>query len=651
MPDYDEFRLRPGRIGRDRSVAGQLKRIVNLARGGARAYRASQAFAGTLARGAGVGRLVGSGDRFAHARARRVVLKTRIVKLGGKGAARSIAHLRYLQRDGTTREGERGALYAADRDVVDGREFLDRCGGDRHQFRFIIAAEDGAEYDDLKPLVRRLMDQAERDLGTRLDWVAVDHFNTGRPHSHILLRGKDEHGADLVIAPEYLTKGLRGRAAELVNLDLGPRTDRDIQAAQTREIGQERFTQIDRRLIAAIDADGLVSPAHRDGIEQAARAGRLQSLSRLGFATEERRGQWRLDADMEASLKAMGRRGDIIATMQHELARRGRGVGTDNYAIHDPAHGTMSPVTGRVVSGGLSDELRDRRYVIVEGLDGLTHHIDVGEVETLPKPDSIVRVSSAEFGPRQADVAIAAVAGRHGGSYSIDAHLADDQSATEDFATGHVRRLEALRRASNVAERAPEGSWIIAPDHLDRVAAHERRQAERRPVTITTLSERPLETLPGHDGSTWLDRELVAAQPAKLAGGFGGEVRRAQQLRQQWLVEQGLADRDGSGGVSYRGNLVAVLQRRELARVGAQLSEELGLGFVQPRHGDEIAGIVRRPVVVGDAKFALIENSHEFSLVPWREVHERALGQHIAGIMRDSGSISWTIGRSRGLGI
>lgn len=170
-------------------------------------------------------------------------------------------------------------------------------------------------------------------------------------------------------------------------------------------------------------------------------------------------------------------------------------------------------------------------------------------------------------------------------------------------------------------------------------------------MTITTLSERPLEMLPGHDGSTWLDRELVAAQPSKLAGGFGGEVRRAQQLRQQWLVEQGLAAPDGSGGVSYRANLVATLQRRELTRVGAQLSEELGLGFVQPRHGDEIAGIVRKPVVVGDTKFALIESSHEFSLVPWRDVHQRAIGKQIAGIMRDSGSITWTIGRSRGLGI
>jgi type IV secretory pathway VirD2 relaxase len=34
-----------------------------------------------------------------------------------------------------------------------------------------------------------VMRQMEEDLGTRLDWVAVDHFNTGHPHSHVVVRG------------------------------------------------------------------------------------------------------------------------------------------------------------------------------------------------------------------------------------------------------------------------------------------------------------------------------------------------------------------------------------------------------------------------------------------------------------------------------
>ena len=98
------------------------------------------------------------------------------------------AHLRYIQRDGVTREGEAGALYSPDSDVADGKAFLERCDGDRRQFRFIVSAEDADQYPDLKPFVRRLMTQMEQDLDkarlrrstisirairTRISWCAA----------------------------------------------------------------------------------------------------------------------------------------------------------------------------------------------------------------------------------------------------------------------------------------------------------------------------------------------------------------------------------------------------------------------------------------------------------------------------------------------
>ena len=181
-------------------------------------------------RGAGVGRVLGSRDRYAAFRQRRVVVKTRLIKLAGRGLKGARAHLRYLQRDGVTREGLPGNLYDATQDRADGKAFLERCDGDRHQFRFIVAAEDAVEYQDLKEFTRRLMQQIEQDLGSKLDWIAVDHYNTGHPHTHIVLRGKDERGKDLIIARDYLSHGMRERAAEIVTLDLGPRTDREIAA-------------------------------------------------------------------------------------------------------------------------------------------------------------------------------------------------------------------------------------------------------------------------------------------------------------------------------------------------------------------------------------------------------------------------------------
>src|SRR3546814_14041776 len=89
-----------------------------------------------------------------------------------------------------------------------------------------------------------------------------------------------------------MAHGLRERAAAIVNLDLGPRTDREIMRARLNEVEQERLTGIDRRLIASADERGLVRPAHRGGVEQTLRAGRLATLERPRLAEEVDEGQW-----------------------------------------------------------------------------------------------------------------------------------------------------------------------------------------------------------------------------------------------------------------------------------------------------------------------------------------------------------------------
>ncbi|RVB24524.1 DUF3363 domain-containing protein, partial [Mesorhizobium sp. M7A.F.Ca.CA.004.05.1.1] len=318
----DEFRPKLGKIGSRGSkagkrYAGQVRAAIN--RAGGRPQRGGRFTGSRTGRGGAAAALLKSRDRYAAFRQRRVIVKARVVKLAGKGADGARAHLRYLQRDGVTREGEPGELYGADSGRVDGKAFIDRADGDRHQFRFIVAAEDGIEYDDLKALTRRLMAQMQEDLGTKLDWVAVDHFNTGHPHSHIIVRGRDDRGENLVIAREYISSGIRERAAELVSLDLGPRTDREIELRLRREMEQERFTSIDRRLLSMRDDDGLVSPGGPDAIRQTLHQGRLRKLERMGLAAEVGAGSWRLDDELEATLRRTGERGDIIKTMHREL--------------------------------------------------------------------------------------------------------------------------------------------------------------------------------------------------------------------------------------------------------------------------------------------------------------------------------------------
>jgi type IV secretory pathway VirD2 relaxase len=648
----DDFRPRLGRIrargtssNRARKFLGRI--VAATARAGASTGVRSRRFDGSrIGRGASIGRVLRSGDRHAGFRSRRVVIKARLVKLGAKSVSASRAHLRYIQRDSATPESAPGALYSAERDVADGAAFVERGSGDRHQFRFIVSAEDGDQYSDLKPFVRRLMTQMEEDLGTKLDWVAADHRDTGHPHSHIMLRGKDDRGENLIIAREYLAHGFRERASAIVSLDFGPRTDLEIEERLRHDVGQERLTAIDRQLVRAMDADRMVSSADRDPLQQSLRAGRLKTLEQLGLAEQRGGGRWQLGDGFEDTLRRMGERGDIIRTMQRELSARLPDRAAADQVIEDSSE--MQPIVGRVVARGLADELQDRHYLIVDGIDGRSHYIDLGKgeaVESLPE-DAVIRVVGSRRGVREVDRTIVEVAAANDGHYTIDAHLRFDANASEAFAETHARRLEAMRRVMRSVEREPDGRWIIEADHLKRATAFEAKLATDRPVTVELLSSIPLDRLKTMNAATWLDRELTAAEPLSVRdGGFGREVRSAQIARQAWLIEQKLTEQV-SGRITYRPDMLSVLQQRELLTMGKRLSEELGKPFEEARHGERIDGVLRRRIDLASGRFALIEKSREFSLVPWRPFLERHVGKSVAGILR-GGGVSWTIGKGR----
>ncbi|MES1975413.1 MAG: relaxase/mobilization nuclease RlxS [Pseudomonadota bacterium] len=654
MSEDDEFTPRLGKI-RNRGGGKRARRylstvVVAAVRSAEKGAIRNRRFDGSrIGRGASMGRLLSSRDRLAAFRARRAVVKTRLVRLGGKGLSAARAHLRYIQRDGVTREGAPGQLYSATRDQADGKAFLERSDGDRHQFRFIVSAEDGSEYPDLKPYIRRLMTQMETDLGTRLDWVAVDHFNTAHPHTHIMLRGVDDRGQNLIIAREYIAHGIRERAAELATLDLGPRTTQEIEARLRLDIGEERMTAIDRRLVRSMDSDRVVSSGDRDPFQQSLRAGRLQKLGTLGLADNLGGGQWQLADGLEDTLRQKGERGDIIRTMQRELTARKLERPWLGRSVFGAGDREAEPIIGRVIARGFADEHNDRHYLLVDGVDGHAHYVEIGRGDAVaPIPEgAIVRVRARSRSIRDADRVVAEVAVANGGRYSVDIHLRHDPSATQAFAETHVRRLEAMRRVGVGVERETDGSWSIGPDHLDRAAAYEARRQRDQPAEVETLSAVPIERLRDADASTWLDRELAAGVPQSVRdAGFGREVRSALAVRRQWLVEQELADGEGDR-VQLRANALAILQRRELLRVARQLSDELGLHFAEARLGESIEGTLRRRVDMTSGRYALVEKSREFTLVPWRPALERQLGQQVAGIVRNDG-ISWRFGRQRG---
>lgn len=647
-PKLGKIRARGGKRGE--RYLRQVLRAVSFASGRAStALRRRSRFDGSrIGRGAGVGRTLA--DRHAAFRARRVVIKTRLVKIGVRGLKAARLHLRYLQRDGVTREGSPGEVYDAEKDRADAKAFIERSEEDRHQFRFIVAAEDAVEYEELKGFTRRLMAQMERDLGTKLDWAAVDHFNTGHPHTHVILRGKDDRGEDLIIAREYISHGMRQRAVEIATLDLGPRTDLEIERKLGQEVDQDRLTSIDRRLLRDAGGGGTVEVASAGGsghqrFQRALRAARLQHLRRLGLADEASTGVWRLSGDLEPTLRRMGERGDIIKALHRALTQAQLDRGPADYTIYDPS-GSAPEVTGRLVERALHDA-NERHYMIVDGVDGRSHWIDIGAGDVVEHINrgAIVSVKPRPTEAQKSDRTIERVASLNKGRYSSDLHAAYDPHASPEFVAAHVRRLEALRR-SGIVERDADGTWQVPPDYLQAVQSREQRQTLQAPVAVVVLSPASLETIVTAEGASWLDRQLVSDTPSTLRdAGFGHEVKGALAQRRQWLIEQGLAE-ERQDQVVYRSNLLAILRRRELTRVAAQISSELHLPYTDFEGEKRIEGKYRRRLDLVSGRFALIERSKDFTLVPWRPVLDRSLGKFVSGTLgRDS--VSWALGRQR----
>ncbi|WP_372071462.1 relaxase/mobilization nuclease and DUF3363 domain-containing protein [Tistrella mobilis] len=662
MADDKDDIFKP-KLGRIRSLGGvRSKNYVNRVLHQISAAGKTDFGTATAARRFSGYRIGRGNDALRHRRAghrfgpsyRRAVIKTRIVKLkaGGLGAAR--AHLRYIQRDGVSKEHEPGRLYDAAHDEADGKGFLERSEGDRHQFRFIVSPEDATELSDLKPFVRDLMSAMEEDLDTRLDWVAVDHFNTEHPHTHIVLRGRDELGKDLVIARDYITHGMRRRAGEILTLELGPQTEQELRQKLERQVEQERFTDLDRQLVRdAVDGivDARSDAEHPDARSRhAMRVGRLRVLEVSGLAEETAPGRWQLSPLLEETLRRAGERGDIIKTMHRGLRQAGLDAGGPEYSIYDPGDPRAPTVTGRIIDRGLHDELNDGHYIQVDASDGRVHYVALDprqDMEDLPL-GAVVQVEPAATGLKPSDRTIAQVAQRNGGLYSPDAHHGADPRASSEFVQAHVRRLEALRR-QNIVQRFPDGSWEIPDDFENRVDTLAKKQV-RYPGRVVALSFLSLEAQVKADGATWLDRQLLSKEPTPLRGDrFGAASSAALRQRQDHLVEQGLADRNDQT-VRYQRNLLRLLRRQELAAVGEKLAREMRLDFVETQDGSRIEGVYRRSVHLASGKFAVIEKSKEFTLVPWRPVLDRQRGKFVGGVMRGS-SASFEFAKKRGIGI
>lgn len=511
MADESDFRIRPGRI---RSASAQRARPFI-----AQALAAAKRAGGTVSRsgrvGAGHRSAFGHGrrasiqaNRLITARSRGAMVKARVVRHAER-AAPLATHLDYLRRDGVTRDGEKANLFGPENESVDARAFAERCQEDRHHFRFIVSPDDALEMADLRAFTRDLAGQMEKDLGTKLDWVAVDHWNTAHPHVHLIVRGVRDDGQDLVIARDYIKQGMRDRARDLITQELGVRTDIDIRRAVERQIDADRWTQLDRQLVRDARDIGVLDLAPRPGGEpdpfHAAKVGRLRKLEGLDLAEQVGPGQWTISPKAETVLRELGERGDIIKRLHRALTDQGIERGSAGYVL--AAESLDTPVIGRLIARGLDDELKGSAYAVVDGVDGRTHHIKLPDLDAAgdSAPGSVVELRSFDDARGQRRVALA-----------VRSDLDIDRQVVADGATW----LDRQNVAREPAALAASGFGAEVRDALDRRARHLADQglAERQGQSIR-FNRGLIDTLRRRD---------IQAAGEKLAADTGQTFKQAE---------------------------------------------------------------------------------------------------------------------------
>ncbi len=277
-------------------------------------------------------------------------------------------HIKYLVRNEVGIDGK-AKFFDNESDDVDGKKFANEIAQDRHHFRFIISPEDGTQVD-LKNHAKNLVKQMEKDLGMQLSWIGVVHQNTDNPHIHLVIRGTCKNGKDLIIKPDYISHGIRFRSADLLTLELGPRSELSIIKAKQRALLQNRTIAIDYKIAQLANRhDGKFTPfIFKDPEQVKAASLRIKHLQSLGLVTQPTswpKNFYKVDLQLIEKLKELETHHDIYK----KIAR----LGVTEVRQHIPEQSMI----GKVVSKGLQDELRATYYVIIDGVDCNKWYVDL----------------------------------------------------------------------------------------------------------------------------------------------------------------------------------------------------------------------------------------------------------------------------------
>ncbi len=548
----------------------------------------------------------------------------------------------YLGREGLVKDSEKGIFYNSEEHDINPNAFIGVTQDDNRQFRFIVSPED-AHAVDLTQLTRDLVRQMEVDLKTSLEWLAANHYDTDNPHTHLVVRGVDSEGKGLFIHPDYIKSGLRRRATELMMRELGPVSPYELQQRLSKEAYAARYTSLDRILESQsspgreIDLSGG-KVLTRDSDRQRQLLRRLDFLEKNGLSQKLASGRWSIDRGLRGALLEMQK-----YQRRHQAMERYDQAGQQAHIIYNSQSGQS--ITGLVRKRGLSDEMYDKEYVLVDATDGNLYYVDLAKRSEYERvaTGNIVSIDARppQF-EKKADLAIQQQANESGGVYDPDRHARSaieqkiiSPSAVDAYIKSHLRRLNTLTR-KGYAESI-DGIRFRVPDNflaeLREGDAAVQRRYDSGKVNVRLESSVSLKKQTRAVAATWLDKRLLdkpsVNQPVHHTS-FASEYRSALVRRKQFLVASNYA-REVNGKFLADKNLLNTLRAKELSALQQSL-EGKDLQYVNLNNpGDTMMGVLTKKKNTAGGRYAIVTNSVDKAVtaIPWKPSYEKSMGQKV----------------------
>jgi type IV secretory pathway VirD2 relaxase len=465
-----------------------------------------------------------------------VVVKASYFQHRDKGHTKLSKHLAYLAREGVSKDGTKGLFYTgapSPLSLPEARALAREWAIDERHFRLIISPENGAALN-LRAYTAEVVTELERELGTRLQWLAAEHHNTDQSHVHLVLRGVDERGKALRLERSFIKSRVRELAERVATRNLGLVPQRQVALRREANVRAMRFTYLDRYLLRDADASLEISFGRPDiGSRTGGKSLRTLTQERLAFLSElglaERRGtaRWRLNAELESTLVGLGRRVEDGKNLFRVLGQRA--LGRSAQLLTDDA---LAKLPGKVLIGtvlyrGPYRDLSDRTELIVESDFGNLYRVALGTFSESPHGLSRVGdyVAISPPGGNSADLVLARLAAgaRSRGKLTVSRRDVESYAlnrgnlgtlpygATPSTYTERIlTRLSSLRELGVVQEVRSE-EWAI-PDNLVTAAREARRRSGReqyRHLSVTKGTALSLEEQVKAAGYTWLDQLLT----------------------------------------------------------------------------------------------------------------------------------------------